>query len=117
MVGRLGARIAWWVRQRGSFGGVGGRPLPAPQPAPAPHPPRTMAPSLQAGLSGLAFDEGQFGVFGYVTGGAEVLPRLRPGDVLASARLVSGGERLVVPGGGGGGGGGGVGAGAGVDGE
>ena len=27
----------------------------------------------QAGLSGLAFDEGRFGVFGYVTGGLDAL--------------------------------------------
>ncbi|KAG2432024.1 hypothetical protein HYH02_013094 [Chlamydomonas schloesseri] len=52
----------------------------------------------QAGLGGLAFDEGQFGVFGYVTEGLEgVLPRLAPGDVIVQAKIISGGDKLVVP--------------------
>ncbi|KAG2428968.1 hypothetical protein HXX76_011212 [Chlamydomonas incerta] len=52
----------------------------------------------QAGLGGLAFDEGQFGVFGYVTEGLEtVLPRLGPGDVIVEAKVVSGGDKLVQP--------------------
>ena len=31
----------------------------------------------QAGLSGLAFDEGIFGVFGYVTEGLELVPQFQ----------------------------------------
>lgn len=50
----------------------------------------------QAGLSGLAFDEGEFGVFGYVTTGMdEVVAKLDTGDRIVSAALVSGAERLV----------------------
>eukprot|EP00250_Pteridium_aquilinum_P016844 c23319_g1_i1 orf=434-1741(-) len=49
-----------------------------------------------AGLGGLSFDEGQFSVFGYVTNGKELLSQLRTGDVIESARLVSGADRLVV---------------------
>lgn len=50
-----------------------------------------------SGLAGLSFDEGQFGVFGYVTGGTEALARLGTGDRLVSARLVEGADKLVVP--------------------
>jgi cyclophilin family peptidyl-prolyl cis-trans isomerase len=50
----------------------------------------------QAGLSGLAFDEGEFGVFGYVTSGMdEVVAKLDTGDKILSASLVSGAERLI----------------------
>ncbi|KAK9818070.1 hypothetical protein WJX72_006649 [[Myrmecia] bisecta] len=49
------------------------------------------------GLSGLAFDEGKFGVFGYVTKGAELISQLQPGDVIVSAKLLSGQDRLVLP--------------------
>jgi hypothetical protein len=48
-------------------------------------------------LSGLSFDEGTFGVFGYVTGGLDAVGKLETGDVIRSARLVSGRDRLVVP--------------------
>ncbi|MCO5553244.1 hypothetical protein L7F22_006765 [Adiantum nelumboides] len=48
-----------------------------------------------AGLGGLSFDEGQFSVFGYVTNGKELLSQLRTGDVIESAKLVSGADRLV----------------------
>lgn len=51
----------------------------------------------QAGLSGLAFDEGSFGVFGYVTRGMDVISTLKTGDVIVSARLVSGADKLVRP--------------------
>ncbi|GJP74800.1 hypothetical protein CLOP_g5335 [Closterium sp. NIES-67] len=51
----------------------------------------------RSGLGGLAFDEGQFSVFGYVTKGRDVLAQLRTGDVIQSARIVSGADRLVVP--------------------
>jgi len=57
----------------------------------------------QSGLSGLAFEEGEFAVCGYVTGGGDVLPRLRSGDVIKKAVLVEGRDRLVLPKGGGGG--------------
>lgn len=53
----------------------------------------------QAGLSGLAFDEGTFGVFGYVTEGMdEVMSKLQPGDVIVSARIVAGADKLQRPG-------------------
>lgn len=52
---------------------------------------------LQAGLSGLSFDEGNFGVFGYVTTGMDNVVKLQTGDVIRSAKLVAGKERLVVP--------------------
>ncbi|KXZ48859.1 hypothetical protein GPECTOR_25g444 [Gonium pectorale] len=51
----------------------------------------------QAGLAGLAFDEGTFGVFGYVTDGMEAVARLEPGDVIVGAKVVSGADKLVLP--------------------
>ncbi|CAI5507035.1 unnamed protein product [Closterium sp. Naga37s-1] len=51
----------------------------------------------RSGLGGLAFDEGQFSVFGYVTRGRDVLAQLRTGDVIQSARIVAGADRLSVP--------------------
>ncbi|KAL2644810.1 hypothetical protein R1flu_012397 [Riccia fluitans] len=50
-----------------------------------------------AGLGGLAFDEGQFSVFGYVTKGKELLSQLKTGDIIQTATLVSGQDRLVLP--------------------
>ncbi|MQM21912.1 hypothetical protein Taro_054960 [Colocasia esculenta] len=50
-----------------------------------------------SGLGGLSFDEGQFSVFGYTTVGREVLSQIKTGDLIRSAKLVQGGERLVVP--------------------
>ncbi|XP_021288048.1 peptidyl-prolyl cis-trans isomerase CYP37, chloroplastic [Herrania umbratica] len=50
-----------------------------------------------AGLGGISFDEGQFSVFGYTTAGREVLPQIRTGDVIRSAKLVEGQDRLVLP--------------------
>jgi hypothetical protein len=59
----------------------------------------------QAGLAGLSFDEGRFGVFAYVTSGMDdVVARLESGDVIVRAEVVDGADRLVRPGGGGGGG-------------
>lgn len=49
-----------------------------------------------AGLGGLSFDEGHFSVFGYVTNGKELLSQLRTGDVIESAKLVSGADRLIA---------------------
>ena len=51
----------------------------------------------QAGLAGLSFDEGTFGVFGYVTKGLDVVKQLVTGDVIVKAKLVSGEERLLQP--------------------
>lgn len=58
----------------------------------------------QAGLSGLSFDEGTFGVFGYVTGGSaapgeidQLLKQLQPGDVIEKVKVVSGLDRLIDP--------------------
>lgn len=50
-----------------------------------------------SGLGGLSFDEGNFAVFGYVTEGAEVLQQIKKGDVITSAKLISGADKLVVP--------------------
>jgi cyclophilin family peptidyl-prolyl cis-trans isomerase len=52
---------------------------------------------LQAGLAGLAFDEGQFGVFGYVTSGLDVISKLQSGDVITKATVVAGADKLLVP--------------------
>ncbi|GAV75392.1 Pro_isomerase domain-containing protein, partial [Cephalotus follicularis] len=49
------------------------------------------------GLGGISFDEGQFSVFGYTTVGREILPELKTGDVIRSAKLVDGQDRLVLP--------------------
>ncbi|KAI8474603.1 MAG: cyclophilin-type peptidyl-prolyl cis-trans isomerase [Monoraphidium minutum] len=58
----------------------------------------------QAGLAGLSFDEGRFGVFAYVTEGMDaVVPRLETGDLIVKAEVVEGADKLVRPGGGGGG--------------
>ncbi|KAF3453651.1 hypothetical protein FNV43_RR04092 [Rhamnella rubrinervis] len=50
-----------------------------------------------AGLGGLSFDEGQFSVFGYTTVGREILPQIKTGDVIQSAKLVEGQDRLILP--------------------
>ncbi|KAF7140538.1 hypothetical protein RHSIM_Rhsim06G0193900 [Rhododendron simsii] len=50
-----------------------------------------------AGLGGLSFDEGQFSVFGYTTVGRETLPEIKTGDLIRSAKLVEGQDRLVFP--------------------
>ncbi|CAD7699142.1 unnamed protein product [Ostreobium quekettii] len=50
-----------------------------------------------AGLAGMAFEEGAFGVFGYVTKGAEVVGQLATGDEIVKARLLDGADRLVAP--------------------
>ncbi|KAK8633466.1 hypothetical protein V6N13_014311 [Hibiscus sabdariffa] len=50
-----------------------------------------------SGLGGISFDEGQFSVFGYTTAGREILPQIRTGDVIKSAKLVEGQDRLVLP--------------------
>ena len=50
-----------------------------------------------AGLGGLAFDEGNYAVFGYVTANVEALGRLRDGDRVVSTTIVSGAERLILP--------------------
>lgn len=50
-----------------------------------------------SGLGGLAFDEGQFSVFGYVTTGRDVLSQLKTGDIIRSAKLVEGQDRLILP--------------------
>ncbi|XP_058095418.1 peptidyl-prolyl cis-trans isomerase CYP37, chloroplastic [Magnolia sinica] len=50
-----------------------------------------------AGLGGLSFDEGQFSVFGYTTVGREILPQIKTGDFIRSAKLVQGQDRLILP--------------------
>lgn len=51
----------------------------------------------QSGLAGLAFDEGEFGVFGYITEGRELLSSIEDGDTLVRARVVEGLDKLQVP--------------------
>ncbi|RVW93137.1 Peptidyl-prolyl cis-trans isomerase CYP37, chloroplastic [Vitis vinifera] len=50
-----------------------------------------------AGLGGLSFDEGQFSVFGYTTAGREILSQIKTGDIIQSAKLVEGRDRLILP--------------------
>ncbi|KAK3020633.1 hypothetical protein RJ639_047854 [Escallonia herrerae] len=50
-----------------------------------------------AGLGGLSFDEGQFSVFGYTIAGREILPQIKSGDIIQSARLVEGQDHLILP--------------------
>ncbi|KDP38925.1 hypothetical protein JCGZ_00682 [Jatropha curcas] len=50
-----------------------------------------------AGLGGLSFDEGQFSVFGYSTTGRDILSQIKTGDVIQSAKLVEGQDRLLLP--------------------
>ncbi|GAV79867.1 LOW QUALITY PROTEIN: Pro_isomerase domain-containing protein, partial [Cephalotus follicularis] len=51
----------------------------------------------RSGLGGISFDEGQFSVFGYTIVGREILPELKTDDVIPSAKLVDGQDRLVLP--------------------
>lgn len=51
----------------------------------------------QSGLAGLAFDEGEFGVFGYITEGRELLSSIEDGDVLVRAKVIDGLDKLQVP--------------------
>ncbi|CAA7058094.1 unnamed protein product [Microthlaspi erraticum] len=50
-----------------------------------------------SGLGGLSFDEGHFSVFGYTTGGREILGQIKTGDIIKSAKLVQGQDRLLLP--------------------
>ncbi|CAK9160212.1 unnamed protein product [Ilex paraguariensis] len=50
-----------------------------------------------SGLGGLSFEEGQFSVFGYTTIGRDILPQIKTGDVIQSAKLVEGQDRLILP--------------------
>lgn len=50
-----------------------------------------------SGLGGISFEEGQFAVFGYTTAGREILSQIKTGDVIRSAKLVEGQDRLVLP--------------------
>ncbi|XP_077243235.1 cyclophilin-like peptidyl-prolyl cis-trans isomerase family protein isoform X2 [Tasmannia lanceolata] len=50
-----------------------------------------------AGLGGLSFEEGQFSVFGYTTVGREILPQIKTGDLIRSAKLVQGQDHLTLP--------------------
>ncbi|XP_047265285.1 peptidyl-prolyl cis-trans isomerase CYP37, chloroplastic isoform X2 [Capsicum annuum] len=50
-----------------------------------------------SGLGGLSFDEGQFSVFGYTTIGRDILLQIKTGDIIRSAKLVEGQDRLVLP--------------------
>ncbi|KAK9077515.1 hypothetical protein SSX86_005852 [Deinandra increscens subsp. villosa] len=50
-----------------------------------------------SGLGGLSFDEGQFSVFGYTTIGRDILPQIKSGDVVRSAKLLEGQDNLVLP--------------------
>ena len=50
-----------------------------------------------SGLGALSFEEGNFATFGYVLEGEELLRQIRSGDVITSARLVAGADRLASP--------------------
>ncbi|CAH2053627.1 unnamed protein product, partial [Thlaspi arvense] len=50
-----------------------------------------------SGLGGLSFDEGQFSVFGYTTAGREILGQIKTGDIIRSAKLIEGQDRLILP--------------------
>ncbi|GAB2258860.1 hypothetical protein Droror1_Dr00015020 [Drosera rotundifolia] len=50
-----------------------------------------------SGLGGISFDEGQFSVFGYTTVGMDVLRQIKTGDIIKSAKLIQGRDRLVLP--------------------
>ncbi|KAK4255758.1 hypothetical protein QN277_008713 [Acacia crassicarpa] len=50
-----------------------------------------------SGLGGISFDEGQFSVFGYTTVGRDILPQIKTGDIIRSAKLIEGQDRLVLP--------------------
>lgn len=82
---------------------------------------------LQSGLGGLSFDEGQFSVFGYwllecfhsifenfvfglinlfllvknscryTTAGKDILGQIKTGDIIKSAKLIEGQDRLILP--------------------
>jgi peptidyl-prolyl cis-trans isomerase B (cyclophilin B) len=46
-------------------------------------------------LGGTPFLDGNYTVFGYVTDGKETLDKLRLGDKILSARVISGAENLI----------------------
>lgn len=48
----------------------------------------------QAGLAGLSFDEGEFGVCGYITKGLDALGKLESGDRIVKAVVLSGLDKL-----------------------
>ncbi|KAL1202506.1 Peptidyl-prolyl cis-trans isomerase CYP37 [Cardamine amara subsp. amara] len=50
-----------------------------------------------SGLGGLSFDEGQFSVFGYTTAGRDILGQIKTGDIIKSAKLIEGQDRLILP--------------------
>ncbi|KFK38895.1 hypothetical protein AALP_AA3G174800 [Arabis alpina] len=50
-----------------------------------------------SGLGGLSFDEGQFSVFGYTTSGKDLLGQIKTGDIIKSAKLIEGQDRLILP--------------------
>ncbi|XP_075482705.1 peptidyl-prolyl cis-trans isomerase CYP37, chloroplastic isoform X2 [Primulina tabacum] len=50
-----------------------------------------------SGLGGISFDEGQFSVCGYTTVGRQNLSQIKSGDVIRSAKLVEGQDRLILP--------------------
>merc|ERR1739848_869481 len=49
------------------------------------------------GLAGLSFDEGQFSVVGYVTGGSDLIEQVENGDVVEKVEVLSGEEKLKIP--------------------
>ncbi|KAL4457505.1 hypothetical protein ABPG75_012370 [Micractinium tetrahymenae] len=49
----------------------------------------------QAGLAGLSFDEGEFGVCGYIVKGLDSVGKLETGDRIVKAEILSGLDKLV----------------------
>ena len=48
-------------------------------------------------LADLAFLDGSYAVFGYVTSGMDVVDKIQMGDVITSAKVTAGAENLVQP--------------------
>lgn len=50
----------------------------------------------QAGLAGLSFDEGEFGVCGYIVQGLDAVSKLESGDRIVAVKVVSGLDKLTA---------------------
>lgn len=48
-------------------------------------------------LADVAFLDGNYAVFGYVTDGMDVVDKIQLGDVITSAKVISGAENLIQP--------------------
>jgi hypothetical protein len=55
-----------------------------------------LAATLQAGLAGLSFDEGEFGVVGYIVKGLDAVSKLETGDRIVAVEVVSGLDKITT---------------------